>query len=128
MVRTTLALPDDPGATRSHAERRLLALIRKAGLPLPQPNAMVAGHLCDLVWHEHRLVAEYDSWLYHSTPERFANDRRRNNDVQTVRYGIFRFIQQDLDDHPEALIARLATELTKRSPGTDRALLRVIQT
>jgi very-short-patch-repair endonuclease len=125
LIRQALHSPIDPADARSQAELRLLTLIRKAKLPLPELNSRVAGHLCDLVWHEHRLIAEYDSWLYHHTPERFAADRHRNNDVQSVGYAIFRFTD---NDQPEALIARLATELAKRAPGTSNPSLRVIHT
>ena len=44
--------------TRSVIERRLRALIERAGLPAPQANVQVAGYELDLTWPAHRLVVE----------------------------------------------------------------------
>lgn len=51
-----------PDLTRSEAERRLLALIRAAGLPAPRTNVRVAGYEVDLHWPAHNLVVEFDGW------------------------------------------------------------------
>ena len=57
----------DPSLTRSHAERRLLALIRAAELPAPAANATVAGHMVDLLWAEQRLIVEFDGFGTHGS-------------------------------------------------------------
>jgi len=70
----------DVGMTRSEAERRLLALIRNAGLPVPPTNVKGRGYEVDLYWPEHRLVVEFDGWAYHSTRAAFERDRLRDGD------------------------------------------------
>jgi hypothetical protein len=52
-LRALLERDTRPAFTRSQAERRLLALVRAAGLPAPEHNVTVAGNERDLVWFEH---------------------------------------------------------------------------
>jgi hypothetical protein len=56
---------DGPERTRSPAERRLLALIRRAQLPPPQVNAWIpmsdgGGYRPDLLWEDRRLIVEVE--------------------------------------------------------------------
>ena len=106
-------IPRDAGATmtRSEAERRLLALIAKAGLPRPRTNVKVHGHEVDLYWPEHRLVAEFDGWAYHSTRAAFERDRLRDADLQLAGERVLRVTHRQLTGAPERLIARFAVAL-----------------
>jgi predicted transcriptional regulator of viral defense system len=52
---------DEPLFTRSEAEKRLLALVRSAGLPQPKMNVRRAGWEVDAVWDDQRLVIEVDA-------------------------------------------------------------------
>ena len=72
------------GFTRSEAERRLKALCRKAQLPLPKTNAIVAGFEVDAYWPAHGLVVEVDGYGCHgrarpssATAARTRRSRRR---------------------------------------------------
>jgi hypothetical protein len=60
-----LHTPGGPRRTRSWGERRLLALIRQAGLPVPLTNRMLNGYEVDAVWPEHRLIVEVDGYEFH---------------------------------------------------------------
>jgi hypothetical protein len=62
LIRRLIPRDERETMTRSEAERRLLALIAKAGLPRPHTNVKVHGHEVDLYWPEHRLAVEFDSW------------------------------------------------------------------
>jgi hypothetical protein len=64
--RTLRELIAAPGFTRSRAERRMLSLVERAGLPRPLRNTLVGGHEVDLHWPEHRLVVEVDGFAFHS--------------------------------------------------------------
>jgi len=64
--------------TRSEAEDRFLALVRKAQLPAPEVNTVVVGHEVDFYWRTERLVAEVDGLAFHSSAARFESDRRRD--------------------------------------------------
>lgn len=100
-----------PDMTRSEAERRLLDLIRRAGLPLPRTNVKVRGHEVDLYWPEQRLVVEFDGWAYHSTRAAFERDRRRDADLQLAGERVIRVTHRQLTRGPEQVVARFATGL-----------------
>jgi very-short-patch-repair endonuclease len=97
--------------TRSEAERRLLALIRRAGLPLPCTNVEVRGHEVDLYWPEQRLVVEFDGWAYHSTRAAFERDRLKDAEQQLAGERVIRVTHRQLARRPEELVARFATGL-----------------
>lgn len=105
------ALDNDPGLTRSEAERRLLRLIRAADLPAPLTNVRVAGHEVDVHWPAHGLVVEFDGWAYHSTRAAFERDRRRDADLLVAGRRVIRVTHRQLSGAPEELIARLAAAL-----------------
>jgi very-short-patch-repair endonuclease len=109
-----LVVPDEapePGFTRSEAERRLKALCKAAGLPLPQTNARVAGYEVDAYWPEHRLIVEVDGWDYHRTRQAFERDRRKDAALQVAGYRVVRITWRTLTKEPIALGAQLAVLL-----------------
>ncbi len=65
-IRQLLALERAPALTRSEAERRLVHLIRAAGLPAPEHNVRVLGLEVDMLWRRQGLVVEVDGFAYHS--------------------------------------------------------------
>jgi very-short-patch-repair endonuclease len=100
-----------PRLTRSEAERRLLELIAKAGLPRPLTNVRIGRHEVDLHWPAQRLVVEVDGYAFHSTREAFERDRARDADLMALGQRVFRVTWRQIVDEPEALIARLAVAL-----------------
>ncbi len=104
-------ITDAPGYTRSQAEIRLRALIRRAGLPRPQTNARAGRYEIDALWPDHRLAVEVDGYATHSTRRAFERDRIRDADLQAAGYRILRITWDQLTRHPEAVAARLATAL-----------------
>jgi len=53
-------LHEEPQLTRSEAERLLLTLLDRAGLPRPQTNVRVCGLEVDALWPAQRLIVEVD--------------------------------------------------------------------
>ena len=109
------AIGEERRMTRSEAERKLLALIRAAGLPTPRTNVMVAGYEVDLHWPDHTRVVEFDSWTYHSTRGGFERDRRKDVDLQLAGQRVLRVTDRHLANQPVALVARCAAALA--APG-----------
>ena len=114
------AVAKGPDLTRSEAERRLLALIRAAGLPPPRTNVRVAGYEVDLYWPDHHLVVEFDGWAYHSSRAAFERDRRRDADLQLAGQRVLRVTHQMLTRGRDALIARFAVALQTTSTAASR--------
>jgi len=111
-----LAHEAGPQMTRSKAERLMLALLRRATLPAPTTNTVVAGHELDLFWSNQRLNVEIDGFVVHSTRASFEADRRRDAELQSIGYQIARFTWRQIIDEPEAVAARVASMLALRTP------------
>ncbi|HEX2160857.1 MAG TPA: type IV toxin-antitoxin system AbiEi family antitoxin domain-containing protein [Thermoleophilaceae bacterium] len=107
---------DGPRLTRSEAERRLLALLRVARLPLPQTNVRVGCHEVDALWQSQRLVVEVDGYAFHSSRAAFERDRLRDSDLQARGLRVVRITWRQLSDEPEATVARIARVLGAAGP------------
>jgi very-short-patch-repair endonuclease len=110
-VRAVIRAEDGPAFTRSNAEARLLALLRRAALPPDEANARVEGHEVDFVWRSRRLVIEVDGYAYHRGRAAFERDRRRDADLQAAGYRVIRVTWRGLVESPERVIADVARTL-----------------
>lgn len=104
-LRATIAtLPPRPGMacmrrllgldalTDTGLERKFLAIVRAANLPIPETQAMVSGYRVDFYWPALGLVVEADGWRHHRTPGEQRTDRRRDqahlaSGLTTLRFG-----------------------------------------
>lgn len=102
---------DDHRLTRSEAERRLLALIRDAHLPVPETNVRVAGHEVDARWPRERLVVEVDGFAFHASRRSFERDRRRDLDLAAAGWRVVRVTWRQVTREPQVVVARLAAAL-----------------
>ena len=119
-VRAILNQQGGPRRTRSWAERRLLSLIRQAGLPVPLTNRLLYGHQVDAVWPEHKLVVEVDSWGFHRDRKGFENDRARDAILVAHGYRVIRFTATQLDEQPLVVIGQLSAALALASATNAR--------
>jgi very-short-patch-repair endonuclease/predicted transcriptional regulator of viral defense system len=117
-IRAVLALERGPALTRSEAERRLLALIRAAGLPAPEHNVRILGSEVDMAWREERLVVEVDGFRFHSARDAFERDRLRDARLVAAGFRVLRVTWRRLTAAPYAVVADLAQALAGRSGST----------
>jgi very-short-patch-repair endonuclease len=108
------ATENEPHLTRSDAEILARDLIRKAQLPAPQSNVRIEGHEVDLVWPEHKLIVEIDSWAFHSMRSSFEGDRRRDQRLVTAGWRVIRITARQLTHEPELVVATLTRALALR--------------
>ena len=101
----------DPEFTRSAGERRLKALCKAAGLPIPRMNSIVAGWEVDAFWPAARLVVEVDGWNFHRTRRAFERDRRKDAEVTAAGFRVVRVTWKRLDNEPYSVTAQLAVLL-----------------
>jgi very-short-patch-repair endonuclease len=111
-LRTLLA--DAPVPTRSELERRMRALARRIGLPLPRTQARVLHYTVDFLWPAERVVVEVDGYRAHGTRLRFETDRARDAALVAAGYRVLRFTWRQLVEQPEVVAARLAVVLAQR--------------
>ena len=104
-------LESEPTLTRSDAEILARDLIRKAGLPQPKTNIRIEGHEVDLLWRDHNLIVEIDSWAFHSMRSSFERDRRRDQRLTTAGYRVIRVTDRQLTNEPELVVAILTRAL-----------------
>jgi very-short-patch-repair endonuclease/predicted transcriptional regulator of viral defense system len=104
-------LDSEPALTRSDAEILARDLIRRAHLPQPESNVRIEGHEVDLVWRDHRLVVEIDSWAFHSMRSSFEGARRRDQRLVGAGWRVVRLTGRQLLFEPERVVAVLATAL-----------------
>lgn len=100
-----------PANVRSKAERLMLRLIRRAGLPEPEVNVRIGRWRPDFLWREQRVVAEFDSYEFHTDIESFRRDREKSNDLQLRGFIVLRFTWHELTRTPASLEARLRQAL-----------------
>lgn len=105
--------PGRPVLTRSEAEERFLALLRKARFDPPEVNVVLAGFEVDFLWRTERLVTEIDGFAFHSSPQAFERDRRRDAVLAAEGVTVVRVTWRQLVTEPEAVIVRLARAHTR---------------
>jgi very-short-patch-repair endonuclease len=106
--------PDRPSSmTESAAQERLLAMIRRAGLPPPETEQWLGPYRVDLMWREQRLVVEFDGWDPHGGRRAFDYDRRRDNWMTTRGWRVLRVTWTQLTEEPELVLVWIATELAR---------------
>lgn len=113
-LRNALEIYRAPVFTRSHLERRFLALVRRANLPLPSMNFFVAGYELDAYWSAERFAAELDTYDYHGDPVAFEADRLRQEDLKLAGIEMTRITGARMDREPEVIAARLRRLLSQR--------------
>jgi very-short-patch-repair endonuclease len=100
-----------PARTRSRTERRLLTLIRQAGLPEPEVNAKVGRWEVDLLWRGHGLAVEIDGYDSHSSPRAFERDYRKNAELEAAGLRVLRVSAAQARDQAGATLARITRQL-----------------
>ena len=120
-VLAALLGPERPSsATRSKNEERLLALLRRGGIPDPEVNQQQRRYMPDLVWPRERVLVEFDGWLYHSGKAAFERDRVRQNDlVVDDGWIVVRITSEMRGSNPERVPVLIATALGRAAERTE---------
>jgi very-short-patch-repair endonuclease len=111
ILRALLARESEPAMTRSEGERRMLELIREAGLPTPRANVAMFGYEADFYWPEQRLVVELDGFAYHSRHLAFERDHRKDQTFRAAALQPLRITGSQLKHQPTAVAVLIAREL-----------------
>jgi very-short-patch-repair endonuclease len=119
-LRALLSQRGGPRRTRSWAERRLLFLIRQAGLPVPLTNRLLLGFQVDALWPDLKLVVEVDGYEFHGDRGSFENDRARDAALVAAGYRVLRFTATQLDEQPLLVLGQLAAALALASATNAR--------
>lgn len=90
-------------ATRCRSDPELLglALLRNAGVALPQVNVKIAGHEADYSWPQHRRIVELDGPDFHRHP---THDLRIQRRWERAGWSVGRLPTGDIYSHPTRLL------------------------
>lgn len=97
----------------SAAERRLVELLRAAGVTGFVRGFEVGPWQLDVAFPDARLAIEVDGWAWHGDVERFQADRRKQNALVAAGWTVLRFTWADLTDRPEATVRRIRAALSR---------------
>jgi len=114
-ARTLADLGYDREPTRSDLERLFLRLCKEHGIPRPEANVRVGPYIVDFLWRDERLIAETDSYRYHSDRSNFRSDRARDRELERRGFTVLRFADQELNEQPLAVATSLQAHLHGRS-------------
>ena len=107
-------LRGDMPVTLSRLEKRFLALLREAGLPLPRTNRPAGTKRVDCRWPDRRLTVELDSYRYHHSRHAWEQDRRREREARARGDEFRRYTWGDVFEHAEQMLAELRALLPSR--------------
>jgi hypothetical protein len=99
--------------TLSKLERDFIALLRSAGLPLPQTNRLVDGHYVDCRWPEWSVTVELDGFRYHHTRHAWEQDRRREREARARGDEFRRYSYRDVTEDQALVLAELRDLLAR---------------
>ena len=114
--------PNSPGATKlrrairgdthvslSALERKFLARLKEANLPLPDETNRRAGtKRVDCRWRKQRLTVELDSYTFHNTRHAFEQDRKREREAYSRGDDFRRYTYGDVYEHPTLMLEELS--------------------
>jgi very-short-patch-repair endonuclease len=89
-------------------------LLRESGIKGWRTNYPVGGYKIDVGFPKQRVAIEVDGWAFHSDPEAFAVDRKRQNAIALLGWQVLRFTWLDLTEYPQRVIAEIRRAI--RSP------------
>jgi very-short-patch-repair endonuclease len=113
-------LHGDIHVTLSSLERRFLAQLKAAQLPLPQTNRPAGGRRVDCRWPEHRLTIELDGYRYHRSRHAWEQDRRREREARLRGDEFRRYTYGDVFEQPRFMLGDLDRLLRRPSPVRSR--------
>jgi very-short-patch-repair endonuclease len=91
----------------SAAERRLIAILRDAGLTGWQRAVGFERWMIDFAFPDAKVAIEVDGWAYHSDVERFRADRSKGNALVRAGWRLLRFTWHDLVNRPQYVVAEI---------------------
>jgi predicted transcriptional regulator of viral defense system len=107
--------------TWSELEEAFLAACRRAGLPMPDVNALVdpgdadpTAIRVDFIWRDERVIVETDGHRTHSTRQAFEEDRLRDQRLAVAGWIVIRITWHQLTQRPSEVTDRIARLLSRQ--------------
>jgi very-short-patch-repair endonuclease len=101
--------------TQSEAEERMLALLRKGKIRLPEVNVKVGRYRADFYWRAEGVIVEIDGYRFHRGRAAFERDHERDAEHQAMGLLVIRITWRQLQREPEAVLVLIAGALAARA-------------
>jgi very-short-patch-repair endonuclease len=112
--RLRLFLQPPGGPTRSEFEDAFLEFLRRYGFPQPLVNTRVAGREVDAFFPVERVIVELDGYRFHSSRERFEQDRDGDAEMLAIGLATVRITWERMTRAPAREADRLLRILAAR--------------
>jgi very-short-patch-repair endonuclease len=109
--------PTATAVTRSKREKRLLRLIREAGLPMPETNVPFGRFELDFFWRREGLVVEVDGETFHRAPGAVGRDREKDLAVRAASLEMMRFTGEHVMNRSVMVVATITGALVRLGGG-----------
>jgi len=97
---------------RSRMEAKLLPLLTRAELPIPQTNVRLRlaekVYEVDFLWRAQKLIVETDGGRFHDNPAAGRRDSERNHALAVAGYRLPRLGWEELRDRPDKTMSEIA--------------------
>jgi very-short-patch-repair endonuclease len=103
--------------SRSQREKRLLKVIRDAGLPMPETNVPFGRFELDFFWRREGLVVEIDGETFHRGPGAVGRDREKDLAVKGAGLEMLRFTGEHVLKRLPMVLATIAGALARLGGG-----------
>ena len=95
--------------------------VQQAGLPRPTLQHPIeyapgAWHKVDFAWPDRRLAVEIDGGAVHTTRTAARRDRHLDRQIRAIGWGLERFMEDDVVDTPEVVLAALRALVESATP------------
>ncbi|MCB1027564.1 MAG: DUF559 domain-containing protein [Microthrixaceae bacterium] len=110
-LRRELAARTRNEGSESELERRMIELLRHAGITPPEQQYQASWGRVDLAWLAERVAVELDSRSWHQRRHDFARDRRRDQQAAELGWTVLRFTWEDVTNDPERVVATIRAVL-----------------
>lgn len=115
-VRDLLPYADGRAESPMESEARLVMI--DYGLPLPELQYEIRGRngelwRVDFAWPAQRVVAEYESILWHAGPDEMLRDRVRLAGIQEMGWTVIPIIVDDVRRYPARMADRIRDHLAR---------------
>ncbi len=101
--------------TKEEIEYLFIALLERAGLPLPRMNQIIRARgrtfEADCVWFDQQVIVELDGYAVHGTRRNYESDRERDRILAAHHWITVRVTWRQLQDDPEQVMTDLAVLL-----------------
>lgn len=97
----------------SIAERRLVRLLREAGIDGWVLGFPLGDYEIDVAFPARRLAVEVDGWAWHIDPERFQRDREKGNALVAGGWELLRFTWHHLVEKPGWVVEQIRRTLDR---------------